>query len=181
MKAWHFTSNRLRDGRPLPADGVKLIHNGELEMCVSGLHASKRIVDALGYAPGPIICRVEIGGEIKHDTDKLVCRERAILWRIDGEDLLRKFARLCALDVVDKWDAPEVVVEYLKTGREDIKDAARTAAWAARDATGDAAWAATRAAGDAAWAAARAAGDIARADQNKRLTRMVNEAHRKQT
>ena len=48
--------------------------------------------------------------------------------------MLRKFARLCALDVIDCWDAPDVVIEYLKTGDEFIRNAARDAVWAASDA-----------------------------------------------
>jgi hypothetical protein len=165
MRAWHFVSDTLRDGRPVPADGEVLVHKGPLKLCASGLHASKNILDALQYAPGSIICRVEVGGEIIHGNDKLVCTERTILWRASGEQVLRKFARMCALDVMHLWDAPEIVVQYLKTGDESIRAAARDAAWdaaraadraAARAAARDAAWDAARAA-DRAAAAARAA------------------------
>jgi len=150
-------------------------------MCKSGLHASRKIFDALRYAPGNTICRVECEDVVEEQDDKLVCRRRRILWQVDGEALLRDFARRCALDVIHLWDAPEVVVRYLKTGDESIRDAAWAAAWAAagdaaRDTAGDAAraaaWdaagaaardAAGDAAGDAAWAAAwAAAGDAAR-------------------
>jgi hypothetical protein len=179
MRAWHFVGDTLRDGRPVPADGEVLVHKGPLKLCASGLHASKNILDALQYAPGSIICRVEVGGEIIRDNDKLVCTERTILWRASVEQVLRKFARMCALDVMHLWDAPEIVVRYLKTGDESIRAAARDAAWdaaraadraadraAARDAAWAAAWDAARAADraadraaarDAAWAAARAA------------------------
>jgi hypothetical protein len=85
----------MRDGRPVPADGEVLVHEGPLILCASGLHASKNILDALQYAPGSIICRVEVGGEIIHGYDKLVCSERTILWRASGEQVLRKFARMC--------------------------------------------------------------------------------------
>jgi hypothetical protein len=163
-KAWHFVSDTLRDGRPVPADGEVLVHKGPLKLCASGLHASKNILDALQYAPGSIICRVEVGGEIIHGCDKLVCSERTILWRASGEQVLGQFARMCALDVLHLWDAPDIVVQYLKTGDESIRAAARDAsdaADAAGSAIGAAAWAATR---DAAWAAARAtARDAARA------------------
>ena len=131
MKAWHFVNNTLRDGRPIPPDGVKLIHDGDLVMCESGLHASKNILDALKYAPGNVVCRVEVGGKIIKGDDKLVCSERTILWRVDAEDVLRKFARLCALDVINLWNAPAVVVDYLKTGNNEIRDAAMAAAMAA--------------------------------------------------
>lgn len=123
MKAWHFVGDTLRDGSPIPADGVTLKHEGELEMCASGLHASKRIIDALGYAPGHTICRVEVGGQIVHDIDKLVATERTILWRIDAETLLRDFARRCALDVIDLWDAPERKEKPMNRWLRNLADA----------------------------------------------------------
>ena len=158
--AWHFVRDALRDGRPVPADGVTLKHKGKLELCASGLHASERLIDALQYAPGPILCRVQMGGTIKKESDKLVARQRTILWRVDSTDILRKFARQCALDVAHLWDMPPVVRQYLETGDESIRAAAGNAARAAaRDAAdaaaGNAARAAARAAArDAAWAAA---------------------------
>jgi hypothetical protein len=198
MKAWHFVSDTLRDGRPVPADGEVLVHEGPLILCASGLHASKNILDALQYAPGSIICRVEVGGEIIHGYDKLVCSERTILWRASGEQVLRKFARMCALDVLHLWDAPDIVVQYLTTGDQSIRAAARDASDAARDAdwsaAGSAAWAAAGSAAEAAawvaawvaaeaaaWAAAReaagaAAWAAARTKQSRRLERMVRAA-----
>lgn len=193
MLAWHFVGKTLRDGRPVPADGVTLKHDGELKMCAEGLHASRRLIDALRYAPGSTICRVRLGGTIIEDDDKAVATERTILWRVDGEEILRRFARKCALDVIHMWDAPEIVVRYFKTGDETIRAAAGNAAWAAagnaaRAAARDAAWAAAR---NAAWAAARdaaraaagnaagaAAWDAARDHQNRRLTSMVMAARR---
>lgn len=35
MKSWnayHFVGDKLRDGSPVPADGVKLIHTGKLKL-----------------------------------------------------------------------------------------------------------------------------------------------------
>ena len=162
--AWHFVGDTLRDGRPIPADGVTLKHKGKLELCASGLHASERLIDALQYAPGPILCRVQMGGTIKKESDKLVARQRTIIWRVNSTDVLRKFARQCALDVAHLWNMPPVVRQYLETGDERLRDAAWDAAWAA---AWDAAWAAAR---DAAWDAAR---DAAWDAQNTRLTEMV--------
>ena len=160
--AWHFVGATLRDGRPIPADGETLKHRGKLLPCERGLHASDRLIDALQYAPGWTLCRVRMGGTIKRETDKLVARERTILWRIDATDVLRAFACKCALDVAHLWDMPPIVRKYLETGDESIRAAARDAA---RAAARDAAWAAAwDAAWTAAWAAARAAaGDAARA------------------
>jgi hypothetical protein len=169
MKAWHFVGETLRDGRPVPADGEWLEHDGELVMCKSGLHASVRLIDALKYAPGATICRVELDGEIVEDDDKVVAMRRRIVWRVDGDGLLREFARWCALQVIHLWNAPDVVREYLETGNEDLRAAAWAAAWdAAWDAAGDAAWdAAGAAAGAAAWGAA-----------NERLEQLAREARR---
>ena len=173
MKAWHFVNETLRDGRPIPPDGEWLVHDGELIMCGSGLHASVRILDALIYAPGNTICRVEVDGEILHDDDKLVAEKRKILWRIEGEQVLTAFARWCALQVVHLWDAPDVVIKYLTTGNENT----RSAAWAAAS---DADWAAARyAAWSGAWSGAfSAAGSDA---QEKQLLAMVEEARNGKT
>ena len=175
--AWHFVGETLRDGRPIPPDGEWLEHDGDLVLCESGLHASERIIDALKYAPGGTVCRVELDGEILKDDDKVVARRRRVLWRVDGEEVLQAFSRRVALDVAHLWDMPDVVRQYLETGDESKRsaawDAARSAAWAAarsaawaaarsaaRDAARDAARAAAWAAWAAAWAAAR---DAARA------------------
>jgi len=183
MKAWHFAQENRRlgynDGR-LIRKGQWLVHRGPLVMCESGLHASKRIIDALKYASGSVICRVELGGEIVHGEDKSVAERRQCLWYIDGTDLLRKFARMCALDVIHLWDAPDIVIQYLRSGDETIRAAAWAAARAAAEATAwAAAWAAAEAAGAAAWAAARAtawatARATARAKRDRRLLRLVS-------
>ena len=184
MLAWHFAGTRMRDGTPLGAPGEVERHDGPLEMCKSGLHASGRLLDALAYAPGPLLRRVELHGDMILYDDKIVASERRILWECDMTAALRLFARKCAMDVAHLWDMPPLVHEYLMTGRKDIRAAARDAAWdaawaAARDEAGAAAraaaWDAARAAArdaawDAAWAAARdAAWDAARDAQERRL------------
>jgi hypothetical protein len=184
--AWHFVGDTLRDGRPVPKDGVWLVHKGPVGICVSGLHASLDPFDALQYAPGPVLCQVEVDSIVTRQSDKLVCRRRRIIKRGDMTEMLRYFARMQALSVVHLWNAPDVVLDYLMTGDEKIRAAAWDAAGAAagaaaraaardaaRDAAGDAARAAAwDAARDAARAAARdaaraaawdAAGDAARA------------------
>ena len=129
MIAYHFHNGALRDGRPVPAIGEKLIHDGPVEICRSGLHASVHPFDALKYAPGPFLCRVECSDPVERHGDKFVCRERTILAQIDATDMLRAFARKCALDVIHLWDAPEVVVRYLETGDKSLRAAAQAAAW----------------------------------------------------
>ena len=166
VRAWHFlpADRRCRyDGRAVVA-GEWLAASGELALCQNGMHASRRALDALQYAPGPIVCRVELRGDVIEGTDKLVARERRVVWVGNATPQLRKFARLCALDVVHLWDCPPIVLRYLKTGDEQIRGAARDAA---RDAAWGAAWGAARvSAWDAAWGAARDR-------QSRRLTRML--------
>ena len=160
--AWHFTNGHLRDGSPLPKVGKWLRVDGPPRMCSHGLHASVNVLDALGYAPGGTLHRVRVGGTIIKADDKIAGTERKILWTLHESELeatYREFARWCALQVIDKWDAPDIVRRYLETGDESIRDAAGSAAWsaawsAARSAARSAAW---DAAGSAAWSAARSA------------------------
>jgi hypothetical protein len=144
MKAYHFTSDTLTDGRPIPPIGEWLEHDGPVIPCESGLHASEHPFDALQFAPGNLLHLVEIEGDLRtHGTpvDKVVGRRRKIIATIDAEPLLREFARWCALQVIHLWDAPRIVREYLETGDESKRAAAEDAAWAA---TGTAAGAAQR-------------------------------------
>ena len=139
--AWHFTDGMsLRDGQKLVV-GKEYVFDGEPIMCACGYHASRSVWDALSYAPGNVLSRVECRDVVDSDESKLVCRSRTVLQTLDVENVLWNFARRCALDVIQLWNAPEVVVEYLKTGNEELRDAARDAAW---DAARDAAWDAER-------------------------------------
>ena len=142
--AWHFVGETLRDGQPIPADGVWLEHKSPLVMCESGLHWSKEPFDALSYAPGSTLCLVEIGGQIKNDSDKGISTRRKIITRMDATELLRYFARMQALSVIhlnEDLCNSEVVCDYLMTGDESL----RAAAWAAANAAARvAAWAAAR-------------------------------------
>ena len=172
MIAYHFTAEKLRDGRALPAIGEWLTHDGTVEMCVSGLHASFHPMDALQYAPGELLHLVECEDVVAEEDDKFVCRRRKIIKSIDATELLWSIARWSALQVIHLWDAPDVVKKFLQTGDESLRAAARAAAldaaWYAPDVvkkflqTGDESLRATAqaAAWEATWAAAR---DAARA------------------
>ena len=167
VHAWHFTGPQLKDGRAIPPVGETLRHDGAMMICHNGFHASERVIDALQYAPGNIIHRVRMSGEVIRQDDKLCARERTILWSFNGEKVLRDFARAQARSVLHLWAAPEIVKRYLETGDEGIRDAAWDAAWAAAGA----------AARDAAWAAARAAAGAA---ANKELERLILDAANQQ-
>jgi len=191
MKAWYFseTEKQLRfgDNRQIRKGRTHKI-KGDLALCHNGLHSSTNILDALDLGVGTVIWRVEVGGEIIRSDNKLCSTEQTYLWGYDAVDVLRAFARKCALDVVHLWDAPEIVVRYLQTGDESVRAAAGVAAAAATgddvsNAAGDAAraaaWAAAR---DAAWATAGAAvraatgvaaGDAAKAAARDKQTRRL--------
>jgi hypothetical protein len=172
---WHFTGPKLRDGRPIPPVGVWLRHEGPVVPCQSGLHASPTPWDALEWAPGNILHRVELVGAVPHGepVDKYAASERKIIKSLDVEDIMRRFACDQALAVLPS-SAPDIVRRYLVTADDSIMAAARDAAWAdakaaAWDAAKAAAWDAARAAAKAAawyaaWDAAKAAAwDAARA------------------
>ena len=179
IKAWHFCADRdgqpvLRDGQPLT---VRAYHwSGRLEMCASGLHASRRLIDALKYAPGPWLSRVECWGDVESRSDKLVCRHRRVLWIEDATRALHRSA--CDIaehallrsgdDDPRSWEAIKCKRRWLLgTASDSELAAAWTAAWteawdAAWDAARTAAWDAARTAAwteawTAAWDAARTA------------------------
>jgi len=206
--AWHFLAEdrRLRFGeREVVEVGKTYTAEGPLVMCANGMHGSRRVLDALHFAPGPIVCRVALMGKRIDDADKSVARSRHVLWMLDATDLLHECACLCAEDALRLIPKPDPrSIEAIRVKRAwvagkatDVQlDAARDAAWvaagvaagdaaraAAWDAARDAAWvAAWVAAWDAAWVAAGdAAWDAARTKQNRRLTGMVLAEKRKQS
>ena len=174
---WHFSGGRLRDGREIVV-GRWEVHDGPLVMCAAGYHLSERPIDALRYAPGAWVGRVEGRGEMIRDVDKVVCRERRYVEAPrDVARLLRRFARSCALDVAHRWTPPEVVIQYLLGGEETIAYSAANAAvnaaaaYTAINAAVNvaAAYTAVNAAVNAAAHAAGAAANVAVAAQNARL------------
>ena len=153
---------RYGDGRKIE---VGTTHKVECEpaLCERGLHASPTVYKALGYAPGPILFRVELSGVIVHGDDKSCATERKYLARININELLHEFGRKCALEVIHLWDCPRIVKDYLETGDETLRSAAESAARsAAESAAESAAWsAAWSAASSAAWSAASSAASSA--------------------
>jgi len=129
MYGYHFLNPSLRlshgDGRKVVV-GDKLTFRPTPKLCSQGFHASRRPLHALQYASGPHLhlCRVRLSGQILHGEDKSVATERRVLWMFDATALLENFNRWCAAQVVHLWDAPEVFLEYLRTGAESLKEAA---------------------------------------------------------
>ena len=161
IRAWHFVGETLRDGSPVPKDGVWTKYPGPLILCQSGLHASRDPFDALQYAPGATLCLVDCRGDVIEQEDKLVCAERRITVRMDATAMLRYFARMQALSCLHNWaECPtDVVLDYLIAG----DDAASSAAWSAARSAAHAAQSAARSAAEsAAWSAAWSAAESAR-------------------
>src|SRR5271169_386540 len=98
--AWHFTDGmKLRDGQPLKV-GKVYKHTGPLVMCKTGYHASVDILDALRYAPGLTVSRVECSGERETQYDKMVCRERKVLWTVNAKKIIIRWFIRVATDAV---------------------------------------------------------------------------------
>jgi hypothetical protein len=172
VEAWHFSVGRLGFDRKgtLVVPGLTLgddrreIYPCKKSGCARGLSASRQPLDALCYAPyadpytgSLVVSRVELRGRIIDNGDKLTASWRRHVWCAPCDDTLHAFARACALDVVHLWDCPAIVMEYLQTGKEEL----RVAAWAV-------AWVAAQAAG-------RAAQEATTEAQNKRLHAMLME------
>jgi hypothetical protein len=163
--AWHWTNGmKLRDGQPLKV-GKLYTHTGKLEMCAIGYHASTDIRDALSYAPGFTVSRVECSGEMIIGNDKLVCTRRKAIWSFDAKKVVLAWSIRVATDAVKSakkichdptWN---IWADLWISGKNRTADAAYVAA---RVAARAAAYAAARAAdaadaADAARAAAYAA------------------------
>jgi hypothetical protein len=170
IQVWHFirADHTTGEGLLKVEVGQTLTVEGPLELCQHGLHGSRKALDALYYAPGPVACRDEIWGDLIEDTDKLCGRYRKCLAMIDATTILHEFACLCAERALTReremgrepdprsWAAIEAKRQWLRREIDDAKLAAARAA--AEGAAWDAAWAAVRAAaGDAASDAASAA------------------------
>jgi hypothetical protein len=96
--AWHFLSDgaRMRDGKTIATAGLVCTVEPPLIPCKNGLHGSIRPSDALQYAPGAWVQRVQHSGEIVRDDDKLCSTVRKSLWIADAARTLHEFAIWCA-------------------------------------------------------------------------------------
>ena len=160
---WHFTNGMvLRDGQPLKV-GKTYKYVGKLEMCAHGYHASEDILDALSYAPGFQVSRVECSGDMEKQNDKLVCRNRKVLWTLDAKKIIMRWSVRVATDAIktakkvctDKaWNA---WADLWISGKDRTAYAANAAANVAANAANVAANVTSYAAANAANAAANAA------------------------
>ena len=188
--AWHFLNDKCMTRKSNDNAGEILITVGQkltvpenlVIPCESGLHASKRPLDALYYCPTDTkyVQLVELSGKIvEHGDDKLCASERKCLWLFDCEKLLHEFSCWCAEQTIYLFekefpddDRPRKAIQAKRdfiNGKITANElaAAWSAAWsaelaarsAAESAAGSAAWSAAR---SAAWSAGLAAESAAR-------------------
>ncbi|MCA1668925.1 MAG: hypothetical protein LC793_16320 [Thermomicrobia bacterium] len=180
---WKFLREDRRlgygDGRELIV-GKSLSVEGALKLCAVGIHFAVRAVDALAYAPGAILCRVETGDEYLLGDDKGCARAITPLWFADAtaalyehqcdclERMLLQYRALKLEPAQAEWDViavnrrwlhGEATIDELITARATARDTAWATAW------------------DTAWATARAttratAWDTEREWQNANLERL---------
>jgi len=148
-------------------------HEGELEMCRSGFHASENVIDAMRYVSAEAIAEVEVRGKHLAQDDKQCWSEMRILraWEWTKEDSvsLAIYAAELVIGIFESKypddkrprEAIEAAKAWLKYPSDKNRSAARSA-WsaaesAARSAAGSAAWSAAWSAGSAAWSARSAA------------------------
>ena len=181
---WHFlpADRRLRGSREVVEAGRTYRAEGPLVMCRNGMHASTRALDALSYAPGPVVSRVELLGERLDASDKSCARERPVLWIADAATVLHEFACAVAMDALHlteargagvdpcswaaietkrRWLRGEATDAELRAAQSAARRAARSAAWRAESAAWSAAWSAARSAAWRAESAARSAAQSA--------------------
>ncbi len=176
---WHFLPGDRRLQFPpytLVEPGQTLRVDPPLELCRWGLHASKRAVDALKYAPGGVVEYVRLSGEIVEGDDKACATERTTLWMANATKTLHEFACWCAEKALTharekgrepdprSWAAVEAKRQWLRGEIDDGElEAAQHAAWnVTSNIPWDGAWDAARSAAYAAgWAAVNAAREAA--------------------
>jgi hypothetical protein len=180
---WHFAPDNRKtrySNEPIIV-GRTLKVKPPVRLCERGLHASKRAIDALQYAPGAYVCLVTLSGEVMHGDDKSVASERTVIAAADATRLLFQFSIDCAARAMerygweheDSWNALAIRAAHMEGLADDADlSAARSAAWSA-------AWSAARSAAEsaaesAAWSAARSAAESAERDaQNAELERRL--------
>lgn len=114
MLGWHFLRGdkrlRFRDGRVVRTGRTyKTKNSGEIWLCENGMHASRRLIDALGWHPFAhsrcarknYCCRVDVTGELTMGhlagEDKFAGRRRRVLWMVEAHKVLREFYRRIVL------------------------------------------------------------------------------------
>lgn len=126
MKGWYFAAKdrRLRYGdNRIAKVGVTHGVKGKPKCCVHGLHFSKRALDALALAAGPVAFRVTGSGEMDHSDDKSAAQRRTYdAGGIDATNTLVEFACCAAMGAMllaehydpRAWNAIEAALAWTR-------------------------------------------------------------------
>lgn len=82
---WHFLPSNMKlgygDDRVVKVgQSLSMKGGGNPNTCNPGMHASVKASDAARFKKGPVLCRVEVSGDIADDGDKFCGRHRKVLW-----------------------------------------------------------------------------------------------------
>ena len=130
---WSSDRNkRLRFGdERLAKTGITHSVRGELRLCFNGLHASKRLIDALMFIPGGHIWLVSLSDEKIEDKWKACARSRTYIAGFNAEKMISVFARKYVMRDVKRIQPfcnsrnYALVFDWLLTGGDEL----RMAAW----------------------------------------------------
>ena len=135
--AFHFSNKAgtlgYGDGRQIRV-GETLSVDCKPELCKIGLHGSQSVVDALGYAGGARLWKVEIWENVDCGDDKLCGNNRRAV--VDYGEILPiivEFAKWCsdrAAKSAESAAKSAKYAEYAKSAAEDAKYAAKNAEYA---------------------------------------------------
>jgi hypothetical protein len=116
------------DGAPAltsPADGG---HRGWFTAPDVPHLVATRARTALGRATGERVSIYRCNGVL--EGDHVWCEDAEQLYDGDATESLWWFTLYCARSVLGKWDAPQLVREYLRTGSASLREVAHKCAWA---------------------------------------------------
>lgn len=131
IRAWRFQRHddpSIPDGEWWPDWEPKDEWERGKHASVRGYLAAAEPWDAITVARGSILELVDADDVVGTQAWRIYAKRLRVVRRMDVFDLSRAFERWCALRVIDKWDAPDVVRDYLTTGDESIRAAASRAA-----------------------------------------------------
>ena len=118
MKGYYFD-------RKLREQGEKIDHEGFVRISCSDLIVFNDPNKALSTESG--FCLHEVMIEEKtNDNNEVIGYQETVLRSVDMMDSILSYMRRCALDVIDLWDAPDIIRKYLETDNEELWDEAST-------------------------------------------------------
>lgn len=97
VQAWHWVSDErvLHDGARVEAGAIyRLPQHARPLPRHRDSHGCVRALDALRYAPGTVVCLVELAGVVVHDPDDhatLAASQQRVLWVADARRALTEF------------------------------------------------------------------------------------------